>query len=302
FIAIFSTLSRMHRDSEMVIWFSSGKGLAAWLGPLLRFAWPILAAIATLALLVLPWTNQRIDELKQQYERRGDLERVEAGRFQESADGQRVFFVEKDGFGPLAGNNVFVASNQPEGQTVTSARSGRVEVRDGGRFLILGNGQRLDTQAGTGGLRIGEFAQYGVRIGTDPLGGSVGVAVNTLPTLELMRQPTPAHRAELSWRFGLVLAAFNFVVLGLTVSRVNPRVGRSTNLLYSLFAFIVYLNLLNLGQSWIASERVGFASYLLGLHGGALALGLLGVARQHHGWHWRRLLRRRRPEASGARA
>ncbi|MBU3738362.1 MAG: LptF/LptG family permease, partial [Rhodoferax sp.] len=46
FIAIFSTLSRMHRDSEMVIWFSSGKGLAAWIGPLLRFAWPILAAIA----------------------------------------------------------------------------------------------------------------------------------------------------------------------------------------------------------------------------------------------------------------
>ena len=38
FIAIVGTLSRMYSDSEMAIWFSSGRGLAMFLGPLLRFA------------------------------------------------------------------------------------------------------------------------------------------------------------------------------------------------------------------------------------------------------------------------
>jgi len=53
FVATVGTLSRLYRDSEMVIWFSSGVGLWNLLAPLMRFAWPILLAIATLALFVL---------------------------------------------------------------------------------------------------------------------------------------------------------------------------------------------------------------------------------------------------------
>jgi len=41
-------LSRMYRDSEMVIWFSSGQGLFSLLGPLFRFAWPVLLVIMAL--------------------------------------------------------------------------------------------------------------------------------------------------------------------------------------------------------------------------------------------------------------
>ena len=45
FIAIVGTLSRMYRDSEMVIWFSSGRGLIDFLRPLFGFAWPILVLV-----------------------------------------------------------------------------------------------------------------------------------------------------------------------------------------------------------------------------------------------------------------
>ena len=48
FIAIISTLSRMYRDSEMVIWLSSGQGLFAVVRPLLHFAWPVFAVVAGL--------------------------------------------------------------------------------------------------------------------------------------------------------------------------------------------------------------------------------------------------------------
>ena len=44
FVAVVSTLSRMYRDSEMVIWFASGQSLTRFIQPLLRFSWPILAA------------------------------------------------------------------------------------------------------------------------------------------------------------------------------------------------------------------------------------------------------------------
>src|SRR4029453_6225573 len=51
FISIVGTLSRMYRDSEMVIWFSSGRGLADFLRPLFGFAWPVLLLVAAFRLV-----------------------------------------------------------------------------------------------------------------------------------------------------------------------------------------------------------------------------------------------------------
>ena len=295
FISIVGTLSRMYRESEMVIWFTSGRGLAAVLPPLFRFAWPVLLVVMALALLVLPWSNRRIESLKDQYEKRGDIERVEPGQFQESAGGNRVFFVEKNAGGKDSGANVFVATTDSGKETITSARQGRIRRVDGDRFLTLSNGQRLENIVGKSEFRISEFEEYSTRVGVEVLAGTELLPVNTRATLALLKDRSLQNLAELSWRFGLILAAINFVILGAAVSSVNPRVGRSVNLVFSLFAFVLYNNLLNLGQSWIASGKFTFGGYMLGLHGGVLLLGLLWLAKGHNNWNWRTLSRLRRP-------
>ena len=55
-----------------------------------------LLVVALLALVVWPWANGQTEELKDRYGKRGDLERVAPGQFQESASGTRVFFLDKD--------------------------------------------------------------------------------------------------------------------------------------------------------------------------------------------------------------
>ena len=87
FIAIVGTLSRMYSDSEMVIWFSSGRGLAMFLAPLLRFAWPVLLVVALLSVFVWPWSNQQIQDMKDRYEKRSDIDRIAPGQFQEKEKG-----------------------------------------------------------------------------------------------------------------------------------------------------------------------------------------------------------------------
>ena len=108
-----------------------------------------------------------------------------------------------------------------------------------------------------------------------------------------MVDPSAPNRGELAWRLGLALAALNFVVIAVAVSSVNPRAGRSGNLVFALFAFVVYYNLLNLGQNWIAGGRTSFAGFMLALHGGVLLAGTLWLAKQHNGWTIRLRLRRR---------
>ncbi|MDP1998257.1 MAG: LPS export ABC transporter permease LptF [Rhodoferax sp.] len=290
FIAIISTVSRMYRESEMVIWFTSGRGLISLMGPLLRFAWPVFLVITALALFVLPWSKQEIETLKFQFEKRGDIERIEPGQFQESAGGQRVFFIEKNEPGKQTGSNVFIATTENGKETVTSAQSGRIEQINNEQFVLLSNGQRLESVTEKSELKISEFEEYGVRVRTSNLGSNDFVPLNTRLTVDLIKNPTAPNLSELSWRIGLILAALNFVLIGLAISSVNPRVGRSANLVFALLAFVVYYNLLGLGQSWIASGKMSFASWSLALHGGILVLGSLLLLKEHNNWHLRSYL------------
>jgi lipopolysaccharide export system permease protein len=288
FIAIVGTLSRMYTDSEMVIWFSAGRGLSALLRPLFGFAWPILLGIVVLAVLVWPWANQQTQDLKDRYGSRGDLERVAPGQFQESASGNRVFFLDKDTPDNKSGKNIFISSVDKNKQTITSARTGRVVTEGEHQFLLLSNGQRLEANLDGRQLKVSEFQELGNRVGSNDVAQSDDAPSKTLPTWALVRNPTRLNLGELAWRVGLALAALNFVVIAITVSSVNPRAGRSGNLVFALFAFVVYYNLLNLGQSWISGGRAGFATFMLVLHGGTLALAALWLGKQHNNWAWPR--------------
>ncbi len=292
FVATIGSLSRMYRDSEMVIWFSSGQGLASLLPSLLRFAWPVMLAVAALSLVAWPWANQQIQELRAQYEQRGDLDRIAPGEFQESASGKRVFFVDKDSPAANTASNVFIASQDHGTEAVTSARSARVEMRGSDRFALLSNGQRLETTANKPEIKLSEFELYGTRVGSATLTPGSDGAARTRSTPELLAQSLPAYQAELAWRVGLPFTAFNLVVLGLGLASVNPRASRSGNLLFALFAFVVYYNFMTLGQSWVGSARFGLVPYLAGLHGGMLAFALLLITMRHHRWSWRQLLPR----------
>jgi lipopolysaccharide export system permease protein len=293
FIAVVSTLSRMYSDSEMVIWFSSGQGLGFFVRPLLRFAWPILLIITLLALFVWPWSNLQIKDLQQRYEQRNDLERVAPGQFQESAGGKRVFFIDKDSPDNRFGNHVFVSSIEEGMETVTTAQQGRIDMVGNERFLMLDKGQQWLTNLQTGETRLTQFDHYEVLIDADVMPAGDTLMSRHTGSWSLIQNPTRENLGELGWRLGLGLAAVNLVLLALAVSAINPRVGRSYHLGLALFIFIAYYNMLNVGQSWVATGRVQLVPFLLILHGGVMTLALMWLYARHMNWSWRSVLPRR---------
>jgi lipopolysaccharide export system permease protein len=282
FIAIVFTLSRMYRDSEMIIWFSSGRSLGGFLGPVMRFSWPILLVIMLGVFFVWPWANQQTDNLRYRFERRGDLERVAPGQFQESSSGRRVFFIDKDTADGTEGRNIFISSTEDDGrETVTSARSGRIEWVKDQQFLMLNNGQRLETAADQSSQRVSEFEEYGTQIGTSAVGERGSQALKARDSWELITQPSAANLGELGWRIGMGLTALNFVLIAVATTTGNPRAGRGGNLFFTLFAFVFYYNLLNLGQSWVAGGLFSLGGFMLLLHGGVFTLTLLWLIKRH---------------------
>jgi lipopolysaccharide export system permease protein len=277
FIAVVATLSRMYRESEMTIWFASGVGIARFVRPVLRTTWPVLIVVLVLALFVWPWVNQRGVELRDRFEQRSDLSRVAPGQFQSSSDGSRVFFIERDSTDASTGRNVFILSDSGDVESVTTAKTGRISIEGQDRYLLLDEGQRNEQNAKTGEKTLSRFDSYKVLAGARVLSSTTDLPPKARPTIELMRTPSAPFQGELAWRLGLVLGGANMVLLGIGLSESNPRRAGNWNLLFALLAFVVYYNMINLTQAWVASGKVGMGMALVGAHGGAfvLALGLL---------------------------
>ena len=293
FVAVVGTLSRMYRDSEMAIWFASGQGLANLLKPIFRFAWPIVAVIAVLGLLVWPWSNLQIQELRNQFEQRSDIDRIAPGEFQESSDGTRVIFVDKDSVSEDSASNIFLVEQRQGREFVTSSKTAQIQTVDGARNAVLTEGQRVETDKATGQIKLTHFDTYTLRLDEGSPTQQARLTARAISTAALLQNPSPANLAEFGWRASLPLAALNLLVLALAITVVNPRAGQSTSLVVALLAFVVYYNLMSMGQSWVASDRMSLTMYLLGIHGGILALALTGLAIRHHRWHIKDLWLRR---------
>ena len=303
FISIVSTLARMYRDSEMIIWFASGRSLAGFLWPVLRFAWPILVVITLLVLFVWPWTNLQTAELRDRFTSRGDLERVAPGQFQESSSGRRVFFIDKDTADGNEGRNVFISSIEDDGtEVVTSAASGKVEPVDDRSFLVLRNGQRLESNPDNKRVKVSEFEEYGAQIGVSAVQRSGVDALKARTTWRLINEPENANKGELYWRVGVALTAINLVLLAVATTVSNPRAGRSGNMMFTLFAFILYFNLLNITQRMVSTGRFSMSASLIVLHGGVFMVCLLWLLKRHNNISLRTWMRKLLPAKPSAEA
>jgi lipopolysaccharide export system permease protein len=272
FISVLLTLTRGWRDSEMVIWFSSGLSLAAWLRPVMLFAMPQIAVIAALSLFISPWAAQMAAQYSATLETRDDVSRVTPGVFGETAGRERVFFVESVSGESSEVQNVFLSSVQQGRGGVSMSRTGRTETApNGDRFIVLEHGRRYEGMPGDPEYRVTEFDRYEARIETRES------AQHTLSTKEmttgaLMRNPTRENLAELLWRVGIPVSALVLALLAVPMSFVNPRAGRSANLLFALFTYIVYSNLLSISQARVAQGRLDFSIGVWMVHAGMVVL------------------------------
>ena len=281
FVAVLLTLTRSYRDSEMVVWFSSGLSVAAWVRPVLAFSAPFILAIALLSLLLSPWALQRSDEYRRELDSRDELTNISPGVFKESKQADRVYFVERFDGSEDRVRNVFMQSMQHQKIGVMVSSHGRTELhRNGDRFVVMEKGRRYEGLPGKLEYRQMEFESYSARI--EPYEAQMDEpSPKSLTTPQLLREPTPRNWAELHWRIGLPISALMLVVMAIPLSFVNPRAGRSLNLMLAILIYMIYSNFMSIAQAWVAQGKLSPHIGLWGVHAGMILLLLL--------LFWRRL-------------
>ena len=275
FLSILLTLTRSYSESEMVVWFSAGMSLQRWIRPVMWYAMPIIATIALLSLLLTPWAMSKVEEIRLKLENRNDVAVAAPGTFRESKQADRVFFLENVTAENKQVGNIFIQSVQHGKVGTMVARQGIQETApNGDKFVILLNGTRYEGVPGQLDYKLIEFDRYAMRMETGETKQKTA-SIKTYSTLHLFQNPTSLNMSELNWRIGLPISALVMALLAIPFSFVNPRAGRSLNLISALVLFMLYSNLISVINSWVGQGRINAVAGLLGIHGVMIVVILL---------------------------
>jgi lipopolysaccharide export system permease protein len=263
FLSVLLSLTRAYRDSEMVVWLSSGKGLMSWFGPALIFAAPVVLLVTLLSLYLTPWAIGKTEQYRYQMQNRDDVSAVTPGVFKESKNGERVFFVEKVSSDLTQVNNIFV---EERGRGVMVAKRGYTEVRQNGdRYLVTIAGRRYIGIPGQADYRIEYADRYELRIDHKEQ-TSFFPTQKSFSTRQLLQNPTAVNMSEFTWRVGLPVSALVLAFLAIPLSAVNPRTGRFFNVLVAIFLYMTYSNLISIVQAWVAKGTLNPMLGMVAVH------------------------------------
>ncbi len=292
FISILLTLSRCYRDSEMVVWFSAGIGLTRWIRPVLWYAIPVVLVVALLSLVLSPWALRKSNEYRDKLNSRDEVSTVTPGTFHESPQMDRVYFVENADVKTGLIGRVFVRSIQNGELGTMVASQGMQEIMpNGDRFLVLLNGTRYEGTPGQRDYRIVDFKRYAMRI--DSVAAKQELPdVRALPTPMLWRHPTTWNLSELEWRLGLPISAAVLSLMAITLSYVNPRAGRSFNLVLALVLYMIYSNMISVTNAWVGQGKMSPGMGLWGIHAVMLMITALLFYKRVTLFSWRKVLDR----------
>lgn len=275
FLSVLLTLTRSYSDSEMVVWFSAGVSLTRWIRPVMWYALPVVSLIALLSLLLTPWAMSKIDEIRIKLESRDDVAVAAPGTFRESKQADRVFFLENVAPGDSRVGNIFVQSVQQGKVGTMVARQGLQETApNGDKFIVLLNGKRHEGTPGQLDYKIVEFERYAMRVETEE-SKKKPLNPKAYSTLFLLENLSSWNWAELNWRVGLPVSALILALLAIPFSFVNPRAGRSLNMIGAFVLYMLYNNLISVINTWVGQEKISPGTGLVGIHGVMFALMVL---------------------------
>lgn len=277
YLGVLLSFSRLYKDNEMAAMGACGIGLMRLYRPLLMVTVPAVVILFLLTLLLMPWISQQAELLKTEIKNRSELTGLSAGRFNKSKNGNGIMFLQRQSDDGKHMSNVFLHQTNRNSKkrlldSIESADlASRYQDKDGRNFILFENGRLYEGEPGTSSFRITSYEKKGVYLPERTAAQQVS-PLNAVPSGDLWAAKRLDYRAELHWRLSLPIGAFLLAVLALPLSYTSPRKGRYSKLAIAILIYLIYSNLLGIGQSWLEKKEVPDWLGLWWVHGFALIL------------------------------
>lgn len=262
YMSLMIAYGRLYADSEMTVLNACGYGH----GALLRQSMLMASVVALFVLVIMLWFSPYIAIERAKLLRSSGvqtlMQTVVPGQFRALSGGREVFYVESMSRDKAVAQKVFLARLNNKGAApqwdVLWADKAFIEsdpltFED---YAIMEDGRAYQGQPGQADYQVVEFKRYQARL-PHPF-DVTSKDVRTAYTSELwsLKNHTPAKSAELQWRFSIPLMVLVLTLIGVPLSRVDPRSGKYAKLLPAILIFIVYANFMFIARNWIAQGKI----------------------------------------------
>jgi len=212
-----------------------------------------------LSFFISPWASRQNAEYKERFEKTEDVANVQPGKFHENATIDRIYSVDENPVDPSKVRNVFVNTNQNGKTSVIVSKEGTEETEaNGDKFLVLSKGRRYDGVPNQADFELMEFERYKIFMTHQEPSLMETQSAESLPTELLLANLNAFNLSELLWRIALPVMSVTLLLLAIPLSFVNPRGGRSANVIFALLLWITYLNLIKVVQEMTKQGRLPF--------------------------------------------
>lgn len=285
YLAVLLAFGRLYKDSEMTALAACGVGPRRVLKAVTLIATACALVVAVFSFWATPLANEKVFQVREQAQAVSPFATVSAGQFSGIGNSGQVFYVENLSADRKRLKDVFVQSEQKDGEIdIFSAKSGHqyIDPKTHARYLVLVDGYHYLGMPGSADFRIQKYEKSAMRIEEQevtPLHRTRWAK----PTRELWSSNDLLDRAEFQSRFAMPLATVLLAVLAVLLSRTSPRQGRFAKLFIAVLVFVIYYNTLGVAQSWVVRGKIPVQIGMWWVHG-CLLLSIAFIAIKYWGW------------------
>ena len=266
FLGLVMFLTRLYRDSEMIIWNLYGISQKKFIKVILIITFPFILFSLVLNIFYKPWINLKTEQYKNQVKASDSISAISPGIFKEFHNGKSIFFVESLSINLDTVKNVFIHTITDNGIRVTTAKSAEEDLTENGMYLNLSNGRSVEGTLTGKSFDIFQFEEQKILIEQNIKKRQID-DYDTKNINELINDDTSYSKAEIYARFSIPIITFIFVLLGFSLCVLGPRSNRGNRIFISSILYMCTVNLIGILQGFIQHSvinfYIGFSPHLL---------------------------------------
>lgn len=280
-LAIMLSLGRLYSDNEIAAMTACGSGLDRLYRPFLGLAAALTLLTASLSFSIGPWAGRQADFLVKDAKRLVQFTPFESGQFKTVGGGRAVFYTDSISADGLTLGRVFAELEESRGASVVVAAGGtqQIDALTGERVVRLHDGHRYLGTPGMADYDVVRFASLTLRLSPPPF-SYINNQRKLKATSALWGSDNAEDQAELHFRIAAPVSVLLLALLAVPLAHLKPRQGRYSKIVFGILVYLVYTNLLGVGQAWIGKGQIPPAIGLWWAHGLMLAAAIWMIRRR----------------------
>ncbi|WP_044561239.1 LPS export ABC transporter permease LptF [Azospirillum sp. B4] len=260
YISVVLAFGKLYSDSEFVAMYALHVTPGQVMRAVVKLSAVMAATVLLLSLFARPWAYEKSHEISHEAQLSLNMDAMESGTFYISQHGKRViFFPRREGLkGPA--EDVFIQIQRPDSTHVILAQKAfalppkptggsDVRLQDAHVYFLSHKDGGSDRMLDVGGISL----DPGNHEVTPTSYSATGVS-----TALLARSTQPVDIAEFQWRLSTPLSTLLLGMLGMPLSRVNPRQGgRYSKFGAAILVYSGYYLLCTSARTWVQHGSVG---------------------------------------------